>query len=90
VSELHELTALARLHVWYLSDDTTVVEESVKCLAAVTQLRELVISMDRPDFPVASLLALSSLTALTYLSCVKDTAARWDAVAAAASLLSGT
>jgi hypothetical protein len=89
LSELHKLTALTRLHVWYFLDDTTVVAESVKCLAAVTQLRELDISMDRPDFPLASLLALTSLTALTYLSCVTDITAQWDPVAAAASRMSG-
>ena len=45
--------------------------------------------MDRPDFHVASLLALTSLTALTYLSCVTDITAQWDPVAAATSRMSG-
>ena len=66
VSELQKLTALTRLSVcWYSTD----VAECMMGLAAVTQLQSVTINLDIPRIPVASLLPLTSLTALTLLTC---------------------
>jgi hypothetical protein len=69
VSELRKLTALTRVDVWRYSDDLASVAESVRGLASVTQLRSLHISSNVAYMPVASLLPLTSLTALTKLDC---------------------
>jgi hypothetical protein len=73
VSELQKLTALTTIEVVYFSDALALAladfQESMRGLAAVTQLRSLQIDNDVPDMGVASLLPLTSLTALTRLDC---------------------
>jgi hypothetical protein len=73
VSELCKLTALTRLHVLFGSGDLAAVEESVKGLAAITQLQVLTISTDTLDITVASLLPLTTLTALHSQDCSWNT-----------------
>ena len=68
VSELHKLTALTCVEAWSFSDNLAAVEESVRGLAAVTRLRSLLFTSCIP-LGVASLLPLTSLTALTNLNC---------------------
>jgi hypothetical protein len=65
VSELHKLTALTRLRVYYCPDEPECVEESMQGLAAVSRLQDLDVLLDRSHAKVASLLPLTSLTALT-------------------------
>ena len=76
VSELHKLTGFTWLNVNYRAYDLEAFQESVKGIAAVTQLRELkVVVTGMQDGPVAGLLPFTSLTALTWLSCpgIRDT-----------------
>jgi hypothetical protein len=76
VSELHKLTGLTCLHVNYRAYDLEAFQESVKGIAAVTQLRDLKVEVTgMQDGPVAGLLPFTSLTALTSLSCpgIRDT-----------------
>jgi hypothetical protein len=67
VSELHELTALTYLGLYYDSSSLAAREETFKGLAALTQLEDLCISCGDEEPQVASLLPLTSLTALTRL-----------------------
>jgi hypothetical protein len=68
VSELHKLTALTRLHVMYEGlDGPGSFEESMRGLAAVTQLLELDLLHVSETLSVAALLPLTSLTALNKL-----------------------
>jgi hypothetical protein len=76
VSELHKLTALTRLDVVFVPGDLPAYEESLRGLAAITQLQDLSFEMTRNNLTVGSLLPLTDLTALTSLSC------EWEASAA--------
>lgn len=67
VSELHKLTALTFLGVVYGRDNASAFQRSLKGLAAVTQLQELSVFLDSTELTAASLLLLTSLTALTKL-----------------------
>jgi hypothetical protein len=69
VSELHKLTALTSLHVRYFLGIAPAFQQSLKGLAAVTQLQELSAYLHNSDLTVSSLLPLTSLTALTDLRC---------------------
>jgi hypothetical protein len=69
ISELHKLTALTSLEVRFSSGIAPAFQQSLKGLAAVTQLQELSAYLDNPDLQVSSLLPLTSLTALTGLRC---------------------
>jgi hypothetical protein len=69
VSELHKLTALARLDLMYSSDPISGLEESLRGLAAITQLTVLEVWLNSPDLTGASFMPLTSLTALTKLRC---------------------
>jgi hypothetical protein len=69
VSELQKLKGLTDLCVYYCIDSVTAFEQSLKGLAAVTQLRRLHVSLDSDDLSAASLLPLTRLTALTQLQC---------------------
>jgi hypothetical protein len=68
VSELHKLTALTKLRAMYGSGDLPACQESLRGLAALTQLRELSFEFSA-KVTVASLLPLTSLTALTDFEC---------------------
>jgi hypothetical protein len=68
VAELRKLTALTRLHVYH-PDGAKGFEESVRGLAAVSQLLDLELRHDIPHFKVASLLPLTALTVLTHFYC---------------------
>ena len=74
VSELRKLTALTRLSLYYCQDDPDNFEGSMRGLAAVTRLRDLDVLHDTADVKVASLLPLTSLTALTKLRAQLDSA----------------
>jgi hypothetical protein len=74
VSELHKLTALTRLRLYYCQDDPDSFEGSMRSLAAVTRLRDLEVLHHTADVIVASLLPLTSLTALTKLRAQFDSA----------------
>ena len=65
VSELHKLTALTHLLVDFKGPDSF--DESVRGLAGLKQLHFLELVQVGPTFKVASLLPLTSLTALTRL-----------------------
>jgi hypothetical protein len=67
VSELHKLTALTFLGVVYGRDSASAFQQSLKGLAAVTQLQELSVFLDSTELTAASLLLLTSITALTKL-----------------------
>jgi hypothetical protein len=69
VSELHKLTALTPLDLVYSSDLISGLEESVRGLAAITQLKMLEVWLDSPGLTGASFMPLTSLRALTKLSC---------------------
>jgi hypothetical protein len=69
ISELHKLTALTSMEVRFSSGIASAFQQSLKGLAAVTQLQELSAYLDNPDLQVSSLLPLTSLTALTNLGC---------------------
>jgi hypothetical protein len=76
VSELCKLTGLTCLRVKYRSYDLEAFQESMKGLVAVTQLRSLFVKVvGMQDGPVAGLLPLTNLTALTKLcfDCIRDT-----------------
>jgi hypothetical protein len=68
VSELHKLTALTKLRAMYGSGDLPACQQSLRGLAALTQLRELSFEFSA-EVTVASLLPLTSLTALTEFEC---------------------
>ena len=69
VSELHKLMDLTYLDVFSYTDDLADFLQSLKGLAAITQLRWLNVALDTSDIlsdvSAASLLPLTSLTALT-------------------------
>ena len=67
VSELHKLTALTRVHVTYELSGLGSFVESMRGLAAVTQLRQLELVHVSDTFNVDALLPLTSLTALDNL-----------------------
>jgi hypothetical protein len=73
VSELHKLKSLVALDVRYAACHVSVAEETIKGLAAVTQLGKLFVTLmvvaeeEEEVLPVASLLLLTSLTALDTL-----------------------
>jgi hypothetical protein len=69
LSELHKLTTLTWLSVECSSDDVMLVAESVKGLAALTQLRNLLFRTDCAEFAKADLLPLTRLTTLRSLIC---------------------
>jgi hypothetical protein len=70
VSELHKLTALRRLDLVYSPGSSAAsLEDSVKGLAAITQLKFLDVWLDSPDLTGASFMPLTSLTALKKLTC---------------------
>ena len=69
VSELHKLAALTRLDVTLDSGDTSRYRESVRGMAAVTQLQDLRFELSSTLHEVGCLLPLASLTALTTLRC---------------------
>lgn len=69
VSELHKLSALTSLDAVYEGSDLGAVEGSLKGLAAIMQLEDLSITLERDAVPLTSLLPLTSLTALTSLRC---------------------
>jgi hypothetical protein len=69
VSELHKLTALTRVGLYYSSDSEDSCSEFIKGLAVISQLHSLDMETQRPQFfqvPMASLLPLTSLTTLTH------------------------
>ena len=66
VSELHKLTCLTSLAVSFVPSDLPAAEESLKGLAAVTQLRELDITMEQ-YLTIAATFPLTQLTSLTQL-----------------------
>lgn len=70
VSELQQLTGLTRMSVVIgsLYGDVAAAQQSVKGLAAVTQLQCLHLYLYNPGVSVAALLPLTSLTALTKLA----------------------
>jgi hypothetical protein len=68
VSELHKLTALTCLSVNIDRPDWFEYEGSVSGLAAVTQLRRLIVGLGSDTVKVARLLPLTSLTALRLLA----------------------
>lgn len=72
VSVLHQLTALTHLNVTLSITSIPALQQSLKGLAAVTQLQNLSVALDSRDLTVASLLPLTSLTALTSFSCEND------------------
>ena len=68
VSELHKLTSLTNLGMYYdVVSDIAAVEDSMKGLAAVTQLKALDLEMVNQRMRVAPFLPLTSLTSLTAL-----------------------
>ena len=69
LSELHKLTTLTWLSVECSSDDVMLVVESVKGLAALTQLRDLLFRTDCAELAKADILPLTHLTALRSLFC---------------------
>jgi hypothetical protein len=69
VSELQKLKDLTDLEIFYCRDSITAFEQSFKGLAAVTQLQGLHVDLDNSDLSVASLLPLTSLTALRGFTC---------------------
>jgi hypothetical protein len=69
VSELQKLKGLTELCVYYCIGSVAAFEQSLKGLAAVTQLRRLHVELDSQDLSTASLLPLTRLTALTKLEC---------------------
>jgi hypothetical protein len=69
VSELHKLTQLRSIYIHYVVGGAADFELSIEGLAAVTQLEYLRLNLDRQNVEVASLLPLTSLTALTTLEC---------------------
>jgi hypothetical protein len=70
VSELHQLTAVTTLHATYGPGSVAAIEQSVKGLAALTNLRALTVSVTSEDLTVGSLLPLTSLTKLVSLDFV--------------------
>jgi hypothetical protein len=66
VSELRKLTGLTSLAVSFVPSNLPAAEESLKGLAAVTQLRELDITMEQ-YLTTAATLPLTQLTSLTQL-----------------------
>jgi hypothetical protein len=69
VSELHKLTALTALDVQCNSASWWPVVEYLRGLAAVTSLHSLTVTTDCAEMTGAHLLPLTSLTALSSLSC---------------------
>ena len=70
VSELHKLTALTGLCVQCKSAGMPhMVAASLQGLASITQLHNLTVSTDCAELTMAHLLPLTSLTALTVLTC---------------------
>jgi hypothetical protein len=69
VSELEKFKNLTELRVSYYIDSVAAFEQSLKGLAAVTQLRRLHVELDSEDLSAASLLPLTRLTALTQPQC---------------------
>jgi hypothetical protein len=68
VSELCKLTSLWALNMHYGACDTAALGETLKGVAAVTQLEHLVVTLRvDQDLPLASLLPLTSLTTLDTL-----------------------
>lgn len=67
VSELRKLTALTNMYVVWSVDSVSAFEESLKGLAALTQLEVLHVGLDSQELSVTSLLPLTSLTALKSL-----------------------
>jgi hypothetical protein len=65
--ELDKLTAMARLSVWLYMWDNDHYDVCMKGLAAVTQLRQLTVAAGA-GFSAASLLPLTSLTALQHIN----------------------
>jgi hypothetical protein len=68
VSELHKLTALTNLGLQYADSDAQSHVESLNGLAHVAQLHCLTLNISSPFLSEASLLPLTSLTALTSLT----------------------
>jgi hypothetical protein len=68
VSELQKLPLLDSLLPQYADTDAASFVDSMKGLASLTRLRHLVFNLSSPDVPMAALLPLTSLTALTCLS----------------------
>mgnify|MGYP001807581363 CR=1 FL=1 len=69
VSELHKLSALTSVHIRYGPGDAAGFEQSLQGVAAVTQLRAVMFSLDTADLSTGWLLPLTRLTALTRLHC---------------------
>ena len=80
VSALHKLTALTQLYVDYDTwrYDRTRFIDSVRGLAAVAQLRSLHVTMFIPTMHAATLLPLTSLTALTNFYFSQCSQASWN------------
>jgi hypothetical protein len=78
VSQLHELTALSFLRPVYGNNSVQASQESLKGLAAVTQLRHLDVLCDGGDLTKGSLLPLTNLTALTKLRFKTGPTVDWD------------
>jgi hypothetical protein len=72
VSELHKLSALKYIDVHLASIDLLPVVEGIKGLAVATQLQSLCLDTDCAELVGAHLLPLTSLTALTNLSCTLE------------------
>jgi hypothetical protein len=73
VSELHKLTGLTNLSVMYGAGDLASCQESMKGLAAITQLQSLSVDLrGTSSMTVATLLPLPSLTCLTSLHCCRE------------------
>jgi hypothetical protein len=66
VSALQQLTALTELCLIYGSSSLDDIKGSHEGLAAVTQLKRLQVSVRNEQLPMAALLPLTSLTALTH------------------------
>jgi hypothetical protein len=69
VSELHKLTSLTHVGLYYSSDSGDGCSEIIRGLAVISQLHSLDMETQTPEFfelPMASLLPLISLTALTH------------------------
>ena len=66
VSALQQLTALTHLGLIYGSSSLDDIKGSLEGLAAVTQLKRLQVSVRNEQLPMAALLPLTSLTALTH------------------------
>ena len=73
VSELHKLASLRSMYLEFAPGEEEEIDRSMEGLAAVTQLKHMGIDVDGQDVAVASLLPLTSLTALKHLEiCFKQ------------------